>query len=1444
MTRFVNFKVIVGQALRFLRWARSASVGRRSACPAIILMMGLALSGSALAGGDKAKQDVGKEPVPHRHVVVVPYDGSSRVAPDQQMASRYYVDYDTFQRLWHRAKDKRQEAAAKAAGDDGGRADTALGQQDFAITSALYQATVEDKRVAIEGRLVLVTRGAAWQRVPMAFAGASVSELLIDGEPAAYEGGAILVEKPGRHEIVARIEVPIAAAANVAAVAKGKVKEGAAKVGNEGGFSGLTRQPARWGIPAAAASMLAVTMAHPDAVPVINDGLPTLAAQDRAGLFTAALGQRTEIVLGQRLSTRGRGMTQPNVAKIDSHLFVTPALERVEARYEMVFRDQEESHFSIHFDSQLTPVSLEIPNLLSWSLSDGEGDSGLRRLDFELTQPARDHLEVHLVAERLVEMGDGVDERSYPQFGANALRLDQRQSLLRVDELNVRPQVAAGGSHRQIEFVSEGVDPAGFAAVASFALSGAVGDGREVLRYSVAERPGERSAQVDYVYQVGADKVETVTQFQIRSPQSPLSEITVGLPAGSTIQAVRGNRLQEWWRNGDELFARFSGATPEVTALLVYVSQERGGGDAAEGGATRQLELREMTLPGIDEISGGGLVVAHATMDTTLRFGQGREIVREVDVQSVASDFEVLPPLERKRGFTFSKPGVTATLSLRPVEPRYDITWVLLARSFESWIKLSAQVDVAVSRSAIDRLTFSLPENVPEVRVRSPEVREVRSEVADGQRNYTVVFQRFVTDAVDFVFETEMGHAGQVSVAGLKFAEGEPSAGREERYVIVENASADRLKVNASGMNKAVSSMLPFEPENLVSPQIFRAGVGWSLDLELEDLKTTAGNDAVVMWSELTSAFRANGEEWLKVVYHLQNRSLQFMPVVLPEGAELISVSVAGESTRADRGPTADGGQAVLVPLIQTKPGQLAYDVELVMRSRDQVRRDGRAVRKLKRKLDDPDVQGIAVQRTLWHLTLPEGFELTDFDGNLEPVSDEELLLEKAEADLAEFEGLNVVAQSDEVELYSNYLAVDNGALINLRLEKTLEALDNKQSESRTSTDDSKLAKRGEQLRQRLQEQQILLTENRVQLPNFETARSGTTQSGGSGKEGGGKVGWNFNTGKLLDRNNKLAQDELAQVERLQDQLQINDNISLGNSYFLRGQAAPVEDATASVQMDQAKKTADKVAGQVGKLAEGKGGGEVDFKLRNISRAQIGHGGSDPVNASGGVVMQGEQQVRANANTGNGGFISLQSGQVNADGGTNGGRIQIGGAMQGQNQEPAQGQKGDRYGDFGNARSTNLATRSSNLKGGKGAATPKPTTGPMDPFAPAPEPGAATNATDPDPFAPASELASAKPGATPKPSLNAGRGAGQVLPIGGYQPTQGLKASGRRSVIVDFPDEGRRYHFRKIKDRAELSVEAAEPRDMQRLGWLVLFVLCLGAVVAFDAGLRQTRRAS
>lgn len=1116
------------------------------------------LIGSMLGTTIAQEAKPGPTPLPTAHKVVVPFnhDPENPQLPIPEDARRYYLDYATFDRLWKLAKENRirENTASDLA---------ASGEKDFIVTNALYRGEARRDRIEIEGRLTVQTRGKPWQKVPLPFAQVNISKIELDGVPASYQGGAVLIEEPGLHQVTVTYEVPIA--------------DGA--------------KSAKWKIPPASATLLALSLDSELAEPVINNGLPLVKSSDGGTVFTAALGQATEIDFRRRLKTSGRGMTQPNVAVIDSHLFVTPALERLETRFRLEFSGQEENSFSIAFDPSITPVKFEIPNLATWRMAEAGAESanaGLRVLEFELTQPVRDAITISMVGERLVDNLDG--RREFPAFGANAMRIEQLRSLLRTDELNV--QTEPGGRHRQSDFQAQGVDINGFVPVSTFVLTGS----EEALAYVLSEETPQRSASVEYVYQVSPGKLETIGQFQIRSPETPLLNLSLALPSGATIQAVEGNRVKDWWRTGDELFVRFAGETPDITALLVYLAEELDADVSA-------VPVAPFSLVGFedDQVSGVGLVVAHVTEDTLLRFDQSRQVVREVDPGDAATDFEVLAPLERKRGFRFEKAAFSGTATLSPIEPRFDTSWVMLAQAYESWLRLSVQTDVEVTQSAVDRIVFSTDETVPELRVISPEVREVRTAVVEGRREYTVIFQRYVTDAIAFTLETEISHAGSAALPDIEFFE----ATRQERYVIVENQGNDRIDLESGGLESTVSDLLPFKPETLQSAQLFRARAGWNATVSVEKLETTAGNEAVILYAELSTAFRANGEEWVKAVYHLQNRSLQFLPVALPEEVELVGVTVAGQEVRADRGEV-DGRQVVLVPLIQTKPGQLAYDVNLVYRSREGVGRSGKRLKSLDRKLDDPEVVGLTVEKTLWNVYLPAEHQLKEADGNMDRVARQANLVEKLEADLVELDYLNGLGASSKVDYWTLNLACDNGMLVADRIEKGLSQIGGQEAT---------------EIQMKLQQQRQLVAGNSDKLRSLQQQQTGMQQGQqvniGGGFQGAdqGEVNWFENRVELVTRNKGIEKKNLDQLQRIETQVRLNDNVSIGNTYFNSGMVtqAPVGDPFGtSPQQDQVKgKAAATKRAQIGKLSQGKESMAVEEKLKDLNYAQIGHGGFD-----------------------------------------------------------------------------------------------------------------------------------------------------------------------------------------------------------------------------------------
>ncbi|NNE92832.1 MAG: hypothetical protein HKN23_14405 [Verrucomicrobiales bacterium] len=1277
-----------------------------------------------------------------RHTVVVPYDKSKPLS--EQKAGSFYIGYADFQRLWKQAKNYRIHGGPEAEAEKNG-------PEDFVISSALYRISASRDRLQVTGMLSLLTRGKSWQKVPLNFKGVNISKIEVDDAAASFTEGAILVEKPGRHAVRVEFELPL----------------------------DERTESASWQIPQASATLLDIRMDSDVAEPVLQNNWPlaeSVALDAETGKsYLAAIGQQEKIEFRRRLKTSGRGMTKPNVATITSHLFVASGLERLETTYLLEFQGQEENSFTIAFDESITPVQFEIPNLQNWQLVDES--PGMRTLKFELTQPVRDRLEVKMLGERLVEaLGES---RNFPEMSANAARIVQQRSIARVSDLNVN--LTPGPNHRQMGFNAAGVEMAGFVPVATYTLAGE----NEVLSYVLGTRDPDRTAVAEYVFQAGSGKLETFAQLQLRSPESPLLSATISLPADAKIQSVLGNRIRDWWRTGDDLFVRFSGPTPEVTALLVYTAQELAP-DATE------MAVAPFSLAGFDDenVTGSGLVVTHVTQDTVLNFDQGRQIVREVGADEVNRDFEVLAPLERKRGFRFERAGFSGTVSLSPVEPRFDSAWVMLAQAYESWLNVNVRVDLELTRSAIDGVTFSTAEDAPEFRVISDDVREVKLAVEDGRRTYEVTFQQFVTDAIFFNLEAEIPHAGTANLPDISF----PDATREGRFIIVENQSSDRVSVDETGVETTVMSLLPYKPQALQSAQLFRApGANWSMAVNVEKLETTAGNRAAILWAELTTAFRANGEEWVRAVYHIQNRSLQFLPVDLPEGVELVSVKVAGTEVRADRGEV-DGRSVVLVPLIQTKPGQLAYDVELVYRSREKVVNRSRTLDEFERTLDDPEIVGIGVEQTLWNVYLPTEHQLDDFDGNMQLVTERDNVIEKLRSSLSELETLNTVAATQVNPVDVRLIACANGGLLVEQLQQKIGEI---------GSDDQEVV----ELWNGLRKQQEVLAYNykQVQQDSQSGQQPGVTVIDQKGKDG--TVMWLENSDKIVGRNRGNTVKLDKQLQKVEQQWRLNDNVSIGNGFFYNPANTPQmqqEDQAAA----QSKQVVEKRS-QIGKLAANEKSMKLEEKLQTQRMAQIGHGGNQ-----GNVTVEAEKAQTTAANPSN--------------------FIQLGGNMQGQAGQP-QGVPQQPAGQTAvpqNELNLYNNARSAITKGKKMAPTKKPQA-----------PDSSKPKMAPDPFA-----------AAPQPEPGSAPGGGGD--VGGFAPGQTgaipgmdlgnnvLKAEGRRSVAVEFPTEGFLYTFHKVKDHAELDIESGKPVDLSRARWLIVGLICFGLIFCgnFVAGKIRSRK--
>ena len=241
-------------------------------------------------------------------------------------------------------------------------------------------------------------------------------------------------------------------------------------------------------------------------------------------------------------------------------------------------------------------------------------------------------------------------------------------------------------------------------------------DGTGALAYRAALAEARREARVDYAYQVNRRKIELIASLQLFAKGDDLRAMTVALPAQFDVQAVQSERLQDWWREGDTLHLRFAGATPEMTPLVVYLVRQY-------AAAPTELEVQPLVLDGFKKVSGEAVIAAHKGVEVTMKLSaEGTEIAPE----KAATDFQILPPLERKRGFTFKDQKFAAQVALAALPAKTNALWVMHAQAHEGWVGVSTHAQLTMRQGSIDRAAFSLPAAVPEARVTGDEVRETR----------------------------------------------------------------------------------------------------------------------------------------------------------------------------------------------------------------------------------------------------------------------------------------------------------------------------------------------------------------------------------------------------------------------------------------------------------------------------------------------------------------------------------------------------------------------------------------------------------------------------------------------------------------------------------------------------------------------------------------------
>ncbi|RBP47419.1 hypothetical protein DES53_101216 [Roseimicrobium gellanilyticum] len=1076
----------------------------------MLKMLPAAMAAWCMTGVAQAQTPQVPPPDTAAHTVIVPFDASKPLK--DQPPEKFYLDYAVFQDLWSKAKEHRRPEEPEK--------DTGTG---VAVNLAMHDVAVEDAALTVKSRFQMGSRG-EWQSVslPLAIAGNTTVDWTLNGRVASRKDGKVLLENPGTHELDAMVTV------------------------------GLSRgwQEAALTIPAAAASLLRVSVpltdGLPDFTPQRQTTLVSEEVRDGRRVFTFVLNtsQGGDLTLKRQAMRRSVDQAVAAVCDVRTDLTVRQKVEQVHARLDFTFPGAERSMFVVSMDEDVRPVGWNVSGMKEVVL---RREHGRLLAEVRLLKPVRDAFTVSMVALRTRETVEG--ERKAPYVGAQASRVERVIQVFAPPALKIHV-TSAGPERIAAATPLESGEPV----VGAWRLRG-----DNTVAYTVSVAEDTASAEMEALAQVGVSKLEIMIAAKLQAGRLPLRETYLRLPQGYEVQSVQGAGLRDWQRDESGVFVQFDASVSREARFVLNAAMTRAPGEAAPS-------LPVVFFEGMAKQKARMSVAVNAAMDVRLQFDRAW---RETDPASFQSVFTVSPPWVTKRALLWEpdaasakQPPAAPTVTLLAQAPKFSTDTVLLVRSADEALAFSQQVGIAVEQGAVAGLKVRLPASAPEARVSGPDVRDVQVTTRGEAREYNVTFQGEILGTASVTLDWEQPPAAEAALP-LVVVDG---ASRSRRFFILENNSSREVKAALTQVEKTVASAVPWLPEGLASTDLYQArSADAEMKLTFSNTQATAANAAIITLAEITTALRPNGERWETVVYSLANRSLQFLPVRLPKGAELVTVMVGDEMVRADWGtPATTAGAKVepchLVPLIQMRAGQLSQQVRLTYFV--PAKKDGLMNAE---SMDDPELVGLSAERTLWNVWVPEGYELDEFDGNMEEVVEDVIEDEKVQQKLSDVLRLNRIVSMSSTSVYDAKEALGNATKA---LEEVTKYQESKKAKSYRSTSDSKPTTKGKavgkevdeemrfksnaQVEQQLRQQKELLDSNTGKLSK---TGAGTLQLqvGQDRYQMDRPVGnnWNFNKDAAAGKS-KEGKIMLQGANTV-----INDNVAVSNDFLVAKDAPP-----------------------------------------------------------------------------------------------------------------------------------------------------------------------------------------------------------------------------------------------------------------------------------------------
>lgn len=893
--------------------------------------------------------------------VVIPYDPANRDIIDPNL--KLMVPYQVYTDLWNRAHPVVKSNVADLP-------------STFAWEDASYSLRLdENDSVLMTGRLTLQQFVDREISLPMPLAGCVLETIMIDGKPA-------------RLHMIQTGEAP-----------QGGVPSTLWKLLSQGKGKKQIELKLRWNVdkqtgwrlirgelPSSPACRLTVIASKPDTVVRLDTGNdralhettmadePIVTSLSRDGMLSLQWRDKIAKVTGdQRLTVQATSVFD---AQEDSL--------KLAWRGAFEFRNGQRETLTLRVPKDYLVRKVVGDNIRGWKAQD-DGES--QRLDIELLKAASDRESFAVFLSKDLESTSADDTKvTVPVIAVDDAMLHQGNITLRRSTLLDLRTLSIDGLTRE-----DAAD--------------------DLAWFTTHEEPSPlplrpfqtyRYAQVPFTLELAIDTVEsnidvehqTIIKVSQRDASiesrllispigRPVYRFEIELSAGWELQTpeVAGSFQWALKTEGERQRLRIYMANGQTNTFPVILRGHRS--QNIEGETT--LALPNLRL--VDAQKQFGTIVVQADPAYTVR-PEGLQSCEAVTISAAASWLAAKQRDAVRTVIRFTSGDHQGTLRVSQRSPVVTSTSVTNVKVTDRAIEETILIEANIANAGISEFIFRLPAYMRNSRINAPMLRRVSFTTVpddDASVQVRVELQSEIMGQFRVVVEHDRGLNEATQSAPVPVIE---TGTTDRRIITLENAGRDELVTNQTvGVERVERSQLPqqFSRDLLVSKSseayiVLDGPVTPELtyDMKARESITTAGAriglaQAIVVVDE-AGTYRATQE------FRVENRTEPFLEIELPEGAELWTVTVAGETVKPAKSASTPQTplERIRVPLVKTAEGDLDYGV--VVKYGGQLSRPSWL-----KRIELPLIRtiNINVELSQVRLRLPESYRWFNFDGTL-----------------------------------------------------------------------------------------------------------------------------------------------------------------------------------------------------------------------------------------------------------------------------------------------------------------------------------------------------------------------------------------------------------------------------------------------------------------------------